>query len=82
LCRASIRATIVPMPDTDLQAWVGRTETLHDDITAAPLRAFSATLDRATTRLPPGARPCRRWPLWAQDHEGWLTMNASAEIEQ
>jgi 3-methylfumaryl-CoA hydratase len=46
LCRASIRATIVPMPDTDLQAWVGRTETLHDDITAAPLRAFSATLDR------------------------------------
>jgi 3-methylfumaryl-CoA hydratase len=34
------------MPDTDLQAWVGRTETLHDDISAAPLRAFSATLDR------------------------------------
>jgi 3-methylfumaryl-CoA hydratase len=29
-----------------LQDWVGRTETLHDDITAAPLRAFSATLDR------------------------------------
>jgi 3-methylfumaryl-CoA hydratase len=34
------------MPDTDLQAWVGRTETQHDDITAAPLRGFAATLDR------------------------------------
>ena len=44
---------------TQLQAWQGRTETLHDQITAAPLRALSATLDRddpapATgTTLPP-----------------------------
>jgi 3-methylfumaryl-CoA hydratase len=29
-----------------LKAWVGRSETLRDEITAAPLRAFSATLDR------------------------------------
>ena len=29
-----------------LQSWVGRTETLHDDISLAPLRGFSATLDR------------------------------------
>ncbi|WP_444813654.1 FAS1-like dehydratase domain-containing protein [Variovorax arabinosiphilus] len=41
-----------------LQAWQGRSETLHDDITAAPVRALSATLDRddaapaAGTRLP------------------------------
>ena len=41
-----------------LQAWQGRSETLSDDITAAPVRALSATLDRddplpqAGTRLP------------------------------
>ncbi|MDI9332152.1 MAG: MaoC family dehydratase N-terminal domain-containing protein [Alphaproteobacteria bacterium] len=41
-----------------LQQWNGRTETLHDLITAAPLRAMSATLDRddpdpqADTALP------------------------------
>ena len=29
-----------------LQAWQGRSETLVDDITAAPVRALSATLDR------------------------------------
>jgi 3-methylfumaryl-CoA hydratase len=42
-----------------LQAWQGRSETLADEITAAPVRALSATLDRddalptAGTRLPP-----------------------------
>ena len=42
-----------------LQSWQGRTETLHDDITAAPVRALSATLDRddaqpgTGTELPP-----------------------------
>jgi len=42
-----------------LQSWVGRTETLVDDITAAPLRGLSATLDRddplpvAGTAVPP-----------------------------
>ncbi|QOF76385.1 MaoC family dehydratase N-terminal domain-containing protein [Variovorax sp. 38R] len=41
-----------------LQAWQGRSETLRDDLTAAPVRALSATLDRddplpeAGTRLP------------------------------
>ena len=29
-----------------LQSWMGKTETLTDDITAAPMRALSATLDR------------------------------------
>jgi len=42
--------TPAPLIDTEalstLQAWQGRRETLADDITAAPLRALSATLDR------------------------------------
>ncbi|MFZ4481598.1 MAG: FAS1-like dehydratase domain-containing protein, partial [Rhodoferax sp.] len=43
-----------------LQSWIGKTETLADDITAAPARALSATLDRddaasqvGSTVLPP-----------------------------
>jgi 3-methylfumaryl-CoA hydratase len=42
-----------------LQDWIGRTETLADEITAAPVRALSATLDRddplpqSGTSLPP-----------------------------
>jgi 3-methylfumaryl-CoA hydratase len=35
-----------PSPLDSLKAWVGRSETLRDEITAAPLRALSATLDR------------------------------------
>ncbi|NMM20604.1 MAG: acyl-CoA dehydrogenase [Rhodoferax sp.] len=45
----------------NLQRWVGKTETLSDDITAAPLRALSATLDRDDALPMPGtAVP----PLW------------------
>ena len=36
-------------PDTDLSAWVGRSETLHDTITSTPVKAMSAMLDH-----PPG----------------------------
>ncbi|MGH6639964.1 MAG: FAS1-like dehydratase domain-containing protein, partial [Polaromonas sp.] len=44
-----------------LQGWVGKTETLTDDITAAPVRALSATLDRDDPAPMPGtALP----PLW------------------
>ncbi|PKO45047.1 MAG: acyl-CoA dehydrogenase [Betaproteobacteria bacterium HGW-Betaproteobacteria-3] len=44
-----------------LQSWQGRTETLADDITAAPVRALSATLDRDDPAPVPGtALP----PLW------------------
>jgi 3-methylfumaryl-CoA hydratase len=39
----------------NLQAWVGRTESLQDDITAAPLRALSATLDRDDPPVKPGS---------------------------
>lgn len=52
--------TLDPATLTHLQHWVGRTETLKDEITAAPVRALSATLDRddalpvpASTVLPP-----------------------------
>ena len=44
-----------------LQSWIGRTETLSDDITAAPVRGLSATLDRDDAPPVPGtALP----PLW------------------
>ena len=48
--------------DTEhLRAWVGRREQRADDITAAPLAALSATLDRADPApLPGGDVP----PLW------------------
>jgi 3-methylfumaryl-CoA hydratase len=37
-----------------LQSWQGRTETLHDVATAAPVRGLSATLDRDDPPLQPG----------------------------
>lgn len=44
-----------------LQAWTGKTEALADEITAAPLRGLSATLDRVDDAPVPGtALP----PLW------------------
>jgi 3-methylfumaryl-CoA hydratase len=44
-----------------LQSWVGKAETVADDITAAPVRGLSATLDRADAAPVPGtALP----PLW------------------
>lgn len=47
-----------PLIDSDalarLQAWQGRSETLADDITAAPVRALSATLDRDDVPPVPG----------------------------
>jgi 3-methylfumaryl-CoA hydratase len=44
-----------------LRGWVGRTETAHDVVTTAPLRALAATLDRDDPSPQPGdAVP----PLW------------------
>jgi 3-methylfumaryl-CoA hydratase len=45
----------------DLSAWIGRSETLHDTIVAAPVRALAATLDHAATAVVPGT-PLP--PLW------------------
>ncbi|MEO7391249.1 MAG: MaoC family dehydratase N-terminal domain-containing protein [Ramlibacter sp.] len=44
-----------------LQSWQGRSETMEDEITAAPVRALSATLDRDD--LPP-SRGTELPPLW------------------
>lgn len=44
-----------------LQSWVGKTETLSDDITAAPVRALSATLDRDDTDPLPGTALPELW---------------------
>ena len=44
-----------------LQSWVGKTETLVDDITASPLRALSATLDRSDPAPAPGTALPALW---------------------
>jgi 3-methylfumaryl-CoA hydratase len=45
----------------DLRDWIGRSETLRDTITAAPVRALNATLDHEALPIEPGlALP----PLW------------------
>ena len=44
-----------------LQSWIGNAETLRDDITAAPMRGLSATLDRDDAPPAPGAALP---PLW------------------
>lgn len=51
------------MTETNLQAWVGRTETLHDEIAAAPLRGLSAMLDRDDPPPRPGTPlpPLAHW---------------------
>jgi 3-methylfumaryl-CoA hydratase len=47
--------------DFDPDDWIGRSETLHDTVTLAPMRAMSATLDRHDAELREGdALP----PLW------------------
>jgi 3-methylfumaryl-CoA hydratase len=53
-----------------LQQWVGRTETRDDEITAAPLRAFNATLDRDDTTAQPGTEvpPLAHWLYFLPVH--------------
>jgi 3-methylfumaryl-CoA hydratase len=50
--------------ETDLKAWIGRSETVFDVATATPVAALSATLDR------PPVRPSKGTPLPALWH--WL----------
>ena len=45
----------------DLQAWIGRSETVHDTIVATPLKALDATLDHPARPIEPGT-PLP--PLW------------------
>ncbi|MBI5276478.1 MAG: MaoC family dehydratase N-terminal domain-containing protein [Burkholderiales bacterium] len=63
------------MAEESLEQWVGRTETLHDDITAAPVRALSATLDRDDPAPQPGT-PLP--PLWHWLY--FLPMHKAREI--
>jgi 3-methylfumaryl-CoA hydratase len=53
-----------------LRGWVGKTETLSDDITAAPMRALSATLDREDAAPVPGADlpPLWHWLYFLPQH--------------
>ncbi|WP_245329104.1 FAS1-like dehydratase domain-containing protein [Bradyrhizobium centrolobii] len=44
-----------------LRQWIGRSETLNDEITRAPVRALSAMLDLPETEIPEGMRLP---PLW------------------
>jgi len=46
---------------TLLQEWVGRTETLQDDVTGVPVRALAATLDLPAPDL---SQPMTVPPLW------------------
>ena len=56
--------------DGDMQAWTGRTDTLHDDITAAPLRGWSAMLDRddPAPRAGDAVPPLAHWLYFLPQH--------------
>ena len=53
-----------------LQAWVGRTETLTDELNAAPVRGLSATLDRDDPAPGPGTvlLPLWHWLYFLPQH--------------
>jgi 3-methylfumaryl-CoA hydratase len=53
-----------------LKAWEGRSETVSDDITAAPLRGLSATLDRDDPPPTPGTElpPLWHWLFFLPQH--------------
>ena len=60
---------------SDLAEWIGRSETLHDLVTPAPVRALTATLDRDPIEASPGlALP----PLWHWLY--FLPMHRQSEI--
>ena len=59
----------------DIRTWVGRSETLHDVVSATPVAALMATLDHpAAPVLPGSALP----PLWHWLH--FLPMHRQSEI--
>ena len=53
-----------------LRSWIGRTESLHDTATLAPLCALSATLDREASDIAPGwaLPPCWHWLYFLPMH--------------
>jgi 3-methylfumaryl-CoA hydratase len=56
---------------THLQTWVGKTEVLHDVVTAAPVSGLSATLDRADALPLPGTPlpPLWHWLYFLPQHQ-------------
>jgi 3-methylfumaryl-CoA hydratase len=58
---ASTTTRVTPEALARLRGWEGRSETLHDEITAAPVRSLSATLDRDDAEPGPGTEVP---PLW------------------
>ncbi len=56
---------------THLQTWVGKTEVLHDLVTAAPVSGLSATLDRADAPPTPGTPlpPLWHWLYFLPQHQ-------------
>jgi 3-methylfumaryl-CoA hydratase len=59
----------------DLQAWIGRSDTVQDRIGATPVRALAATLDHPDAPVPEGT-PLR--PLWHWLY--FLPMHRQSEI--
>lgn len=53
-----------------LRGWIGRTETISDQASAAPVRALSATLDWPATPTPEGQDilPCWHWLYFLPTH--------------
>lgn len=64
-CRTLDAATL-----NHLQSWIGKTETLSDDITSAPVRGLSATLDRDDPAPLPGTvlPPLWHWLYFLPQH--------------
>ena len=64
-----------PTPYADLAGWIGRSQTAHDSITAAPLIALAATLDHPAAAVQAGdVLP----PLWHWLY--FLPMHRQSEI--
>ena len=63
-------ALIDPTTLAHLQTWQGRSDTLHDDISAAPLRGWMATLDRPLSDVQRGTEvpPLGHWLYFLPTH--------------
>jgi 3-methylfumaryl-CoA hydratase len=61
---------IDPTTLAHLQSWQGRSDTLHDDISAAPLRGWMATLDRPLSNVQRGTEvpPLGHWLYFLPTH--------------
>ena len=61
---------IDPTTLAHLQSWQGRSDTLHDDISAAPLRAWMATLERPLSDVQRGTAvpPLGHWLYFLPTH--------------